>query len=310
MKIYFYPGYVSLSSCRVRSPRFFTYLKEKGVELEELNWGGDLDSFPKTPSIIRGSTMMDCNWRSFARKCQELGHFPFYDDQFIMPDGSFSREVLIPELEKFLEKHSKEVMDWKLTIPYLKSVPADDSTLGQSDHTKRQSQLLLKLFKQHLLTEDPKSSRRFKDEYPVIQIGENEDKENSLGGLGFDFKALEQLKKDIDADVKKAAKIPAGHPDLQAFYQKLAWGLEMNLSRLDLAIKLTNYAHGFVNSVAGNPALLVKTFQCRSNAECGTMALQALTKVMLPILVEKLKTLGYPDSDEILTWDYDEPIKF
>lgn len=104
MKIYMFPHYVSVTSSRIGSKRLFSFLVSQDIILEGARWEGDLKSLPTTPSIIRASSMMECTWEALGKRCAELGHFCFYDDEVVMADGNRSREYLIDEAKRFLAR--------------------------------------------------------------------------------------------------------------------------------------------------------------------------------------------------------------
>lgn len=104
MKMYLYPGYVSLASARAYSPRLFEFL-ENMVELEAVRWNGSLTSLPTDePIMVRASSRLPCSLEDLALRCEELGHFVYYDDQLLLTDGSYTREGLIESAQRFLER--------------------------------------------------------------------------------------------------------------------------------------------------------------------------------------------------------------
>ena len=104
VKMFLYPNYVTLQSAQTFSPNLFQFLEEEGVELEEAYWDGTLDGIPKQPAIVRASKKMECSPATFARRCQELGHLPYYDDRLILVNGDESGTRLIESAIRFLEK--------------------------------------------------------------------------------------------------------------------------------------------------------------------------------------------------------------
>lgn len=106
MDVYLFPDYVSISSAFSRSKGFAGFLLENNITAKRKSWHGTLASLPKTPSIIRASKMMECNWIEFGQKCAELGHVCFYDDQLILPNGGKANSTeLINAVKEFLKKN-------------------------------------------------------------------------------------------------------------------------------------------------------------------------------------------------------------
>jgi len=106
MRIFLFPYYVDIEWASRRSPKLFKFLSEEHVQLTRVSWRGDIKSLPVTPSIIRASSMSWCKWEELAQRCAELGHFCFYNDFVLMPDGTISSEQLIDEAKKFLERQA------------------------------------------------------------------------------------------------------------------------------------------------------------------------------------------------------------
>ncbi len=310
MQVYLYPAYVSLDSIEGESARLFKLLGSQGVELEERNWGGTLESLPKNPSIVRASSMMKCGKREFGRKCAELGHFAFYYDNVVLPTGEYSREDFIPELEKWLAKNGNQQMDPALVIPFLRSESKDTSTVGSGDHTKRKAKLTLKLWSEHIVDVTIQPSDKFSNLYPVIKLGADDDSQDMLERLGFDFKTIRSLQEQVEADITQIAGIETSNPDVQSLYQKLRVGLEQNLSMLEHATLATNVNYALGDAGFMSIPLFLGTFQSRHNTDSGGAAVHMFLRAMLPILIEKLTSLGYTGADtEPIEWDYNEPPK-
>jgi hypothetical protein len=105
MKMYLYPGYVSLGSAEEYSPKLFELLRSKGVSLEAPDWNGSIESLPTDERVIvRASTILQYRWKTLAEACQRLGHLVFYDDLLVLPNGDHSREQLLPAAEQFLSE--------------------------------------------------------------------------------------------------------------------------------------------------------------------------------------------------------------
>jgi hypothetical protein len=310
MQVYLYPGYVSLDSIEGESTRLFKLLETQGVELEERNWGGTLESLPKNPSIVRASSMMKCGEREFGRKCAELGHFAFYYDSVILADGTYSQKDFIPKLEEWLAKNGNQQMDPALVIPYLQSESKDTSTVGSGDHTKRKAKLTLKLWGEHVVDATVQPSAKFSNMYPVIKLGADDNSPDMLQRLGFDFKTIRSLQEQVEADIAQIAGIETSNPDVQSLYQKLRVGLEQNLSMLEHATLATNVHYALGDAGLMGLELFLGTFQSRHNTDSGGAAVHMFLRAMLPILIAKLTTLGYTGADaQPIEWDYNEPPK-
>lgn len=304
MKVYLFPGYVCLHSAETFSPTIFAHLEQKKIALEEYHWDGTLESLPTKPSLVRASSVMKYGWDALAQKCRELGHFCFYDDQLVGSDLE-----VIAELEKFLEKNEDEKMEPAMIIPYLMSRSADRSTLGGATHAQRQATMLLGLWGEHVIKDDVHPSDKVSGHYPTMKLGEVEDKESSLGKMGFDINGLNQLKAELVADAEQVAGLSLEHPDSQSFCHKLESGLKNNLFTLETAVGVTEMKTSIGAGIGFGPELFISTFQSRHNCDSARAAVREIMYVMLPIVVKQLVALGYPDSNENIEWNYGEPPK-
>jgi hypothetical protein len=304
MKMYLFPGYVSLSSVKSSSPNLCSHLEQKKITLEEYHWDGTLSSLPTKPALVRASSVMECKWDALTAACRKLGHFCFYDDQFV---GSGTD--LIAELEKWLEKNGDEKMEPAMVIPYLKSSAADRSTLGAATHAQRQAAMLLGLWKENVIKDDVQPSTKVSGHYPIMELGEVEDKESFAGRMGFDIQGLTRLKEQLAADANQVAGLPIEHPDSQSFYHKLQCGLQSNLFALETAVGVTELKTSIGARMGFGPELFLSTFQSRHNTDASRIACREIMNVMLPILIEKLVIAGYADSKEDIEWSYEESPK-
>lgn len=311
MRVYTYPGYVSLGSAQGGSPKLFRYLeKERGVKFEGHAWHGTLDSLPKKPAMVRASSMMKCDSYDLAKRCAELGHFCFYDDRVILPNGEYvGGDTLIEEAKKFLENYKDEPdVAREQTISYLLSTAADRSTDGETTHAMKQAKMLLDLFRAHVLREDVTPSPAIGGEYRAVRVSILEhpstwgSEEDDTAGL--DVKGMEEIGRQLGEDNEKASGLPYDWPISQAYFRKLAAGLERNLMQLDLAHKTTEI--GYVMS-EHQPSLgvLLATFRGRHSQWSGVAFLRRLMDAMLPALIERLVALGYPESNEVVEWEYE-----
>lgn len=317
MKIYLFPGYVSISSASASSPNLFRFLKEQKVELVEESWGGDLKSLPTgEPAFIRASSVMHCADLDLAQRCAELGHFCFYDDRILRPDGSYDSATLIEELQKFLERANKgEEMSKEQVVPYLKSCPKDDSTLGSGEHLRRQTALMLNLWDQHVpMSESVVSSGEFSGFYPIVRIGTPGS--SGLDGMGFDVTSIEALDEALMADLNRlrelGLELTSDDDRSRQLCRKLQNGLSGNFTMLGEATRLTKAMYSFHNTALAqaNPlGLFMATSTSRHNTDATVSGVMRLYRAMLPALVEKLVTAGYPDTTERIEWDYGEPPK-
>lgn len=89
----------------VNSPKLCNFLQENAIEIEFAHWDGTPSSIPieGDPVIVRASSQMQCSVKALAQRCAISGHFLFYDDAVILPDGTYSKEKLLPEAQKFLD---------------------------------------------------------------------------------------------------------------------------------------------------------------------------------------------------------------
>jgi hypothetical protein len=315
MKIYLYPGYVSLGSSAGGSPRLFRYLEnERKVKLEDMRWHGTLDSLPKNPSMIRASSMMKCESYDLAKKCAELGHFCFYNDQVLLPNGEYvGGDRLIEEAQKFLDAHGKDnepMVSRELTIAYLRSAAANSSTAGKTIHAMKQAQLLLDLFTENVLCDDVSPVAGISGGYPIVRVvcAENlrdlDEGDTLLDGLGFDRKGMEQLGRQLAEDVEKASGLPYDEPLSQMYYHKLARALRNNLGNLKLAYESTELDYLLVEHQP-SMGILAHAILGRHSQWAGVTFIRMLMDAMLPVLVERLLALGYPNSSEVAEWDYE-----
>lgn len=106
MQMLLFPGYVSLASARTYSPRLFRVLKEREVPIEVVRWDGTTSGVPtKHPVIIRASTKMMCDPADLASIANQHGHFVYYDDKVLLPNGSFTSDQLEGKLIEFLDRN-------------------------------------------------------------------------------------------------------------------------------------------------------------------------------------------------------------
>jgi len=106
VKVFLFPEYIHLDRVEFGSPTLWQILKEQGIELEEMRWGGTLDSLPKDePVLVRGSSMMACSWKELAHHCRKPGHFVFYDDQLVQHNGELASGGMEIVLINWLKKN-------------------------------------------------------------------------------------------------------------------------------------------------------------------------------------------------------------
>lgn len=299
-------------------------------------FGAMLDSFvivpDGTPVIEHGSWGVP----SISGEVLKKAGLQWQDGRWCKPDGSEIEGLydLTAEGGVHLEEWEKELKNDKdKVIPFLKSSPKDDSTLGSGDHAKRQAKVLLPLFDEYVLGGYDEeidnrnySSEHFGGPYPVLNfktgmLGSHSDESESnddslMGHMGYDIKNLKRLRQEIDADSMKLAELNISATDgsetAKQYCYKLRRGLAENLHMLNMAAGATSDFYGMMDNpgMALNPmGMLLGTFMARHNTECMDWGVNALYRVMLPILMPKLKEAGYPDSDEVLRWDYGEPRK-
>ncbi len=106
MKLLLHPNYVSLESARQYSPRLFSFMQQMNIPLTVVNWDGTRESLPVEPSLVRWSTMITAYPREIlAKDCCEMGHFLFFDDRIVEPDGTLKSENLLPSATAFFQKN-------------------------------------------------------------------------------------------------------------------------------------------------------------------------------------------------------------
>lgn len=310
MRVYTYPGYVNLDSAQGGSPKLFRYLeKERGLKFEGHAWHGTLESLPKKPAMVRASSVMKCNSYDLAKRCAELGHFCFYDDRVILPNGEYvGGDRMIEEVKKFIENFKDEPdVTREQTISYLLSTSADRSTAGSTEHTLRQAKMLLDLFRTHVLRNDVTPSPAISGEYRALRVS-NLEHPSTWGTkgdtAGLDVKGMQEIGRQLGEDNEKASGLPYDWPISQAYFRKLAAGLENNLMQLQLAYETTEI--GYVLGETGpNIAILLHNFRGRHSQWGGVAFLRRLMDAMLPPLIERLVALGYPESNEVVEWEYE-----
>lgn len=313
MRVYTYPGYVSLGSAQGGSPKLFRYLeKERGLKFEGHAWHGTLDSLPKKPAMVRASSMMKCDSYDLAKRCAELGHFCFYDDRVILPNGEYvGGDQLIEEAKKFLDGYKDEPdVTREQTISYLLSTAADRSTAGETEHTMKQAKMLLDLFRTHVLRNDVTPYPAISGEYRAVRVSNLEhpnswDKGDTIvDRIGLDGKGIEEIGRQLGEDNEKASGLPYDWPISQAYFRKLAAGLEKNLMQLDLAYQTTELGY-MLSEDQPNLGILLHNFRGRHSQWSGVAFLRRLMDAMLPPLIERLVALGYPESSEVVEWEYE-----
>lgn len=313
MRVYTYPGYVTLGSAQGGSPKLFRYLeKERGVKCEWHPWHGTLDSLPKKPAMVRASSMMKCTYDELAARCAELGHLCFYDDRIILPNGEWiGGDQMIKEAKKFLDSHQEDQLDLtrEKTISYLRSTAADRSTAGETVHALKQAKLLIGLFEKHVLLRNVAPSNEISGDYRAVRVS-NLEHTSTWGGendetAGLDVRGMEQVREQIASDAEKVGGLPYEHPTAQAFFRKLARGLGRNLGNLEIAYGTTELGYGLAEDMPGNLGILLHNFRGRQTQWGGVAFLCTLMGAMLPVLVERLVAAGYPNSDEVVEWEYE-----
>ncbi|MBI5138733.1 MAG: hypothetical protein HZA95_02965 [Candidatus Vogelbacteria bacterium] len=86
-------------------------LRDQNVELDYMNWNGDLDNLPENssfPCAVRATmsqNFMSCTWKELGKFCVDHGYLGFYDDIAVGVDGDTSKHNLLEEMKKFLKKN-------------------------------------------------------------------------------------------------------------------------------------------------------------------------------------------------------------
>lgn len=229
------------------------------------------------------------------------------------PQGEYIKGVYSVINKDGLEDWMSNVLgNQQIIIPYLKSRPVDDSTLGYGDHMKRQAQICLKLFDEHVLgsySEDVDIQYSYNGEFAGSYGTTKEiDLENPAG---LDTEGIQRIAESVKADQKKIAKLGiefSGDDERAKQYcYKLRRSLAENLRMLDQATRFTQTSYDIQDkapkSVQGIGLFLV-TFASRHQTDSTSSAVSIIYRVMLPILVAKLAEKGYPDSELVTEWDY------
>ena len=143
MRVYLYPGYVSMrSGFEDEAPRLWQEIQRRGILLEEARWHGGLDSIPTDrPAIVRPSSRMYCTGR-------ELDDFCIKHDLFCL-HGDNNLQGFID----FLERSPEKKLTKEDTIPFLRSLPKDRSILGQARHLRKQLCIFLAFLEGEFLIE-------------------------------------------------------------------------------------------------------------------------------------------------------------
>jgi len=222
----------------------------------------------------------------------------------------------------------REMEDWEralfanktqMMIPYLKSYPKDDSTLGSGNHTKRQARALLKLFGEYVLGAREgkvKIPSQAKNEF-AGSYGTTKEIELEEPGLkGFDFEGLERIRKAIQQDQQKLAEMglePTSDDERAKQYcYKLYLSLEANLSQLEMTTRLTQMTYDIQDKGPEGMrgvGLFLATFASRHHTDQTGCAVRNLYGAMLPILLSRLAEAGFADTEMEVAWDYGESPK-
>lgn len=315
MKIYLYPNYVSLGSAEYQSPSLFALLKDKGVEIEEANWQGNIASLPTDkPAIIRDSSVADCSSEELAEFCAQHGHLCFYDDSLVTQGGGLDNtEALLEAAEAFLEKNK----DWRIEpeqlIAFLKSRPRDGSTLGSGRHLARKSERLLEMWDEHVLKPHNEPTVLGDNRYRVVQLSKDYDEARGEDERFGDLEGLKELRQQVEDDLGELTRLDcdlgSGHERARIYCEKLRDGLYGNLVNLRIATDLTSHAYGMgqvfgeVMGVGGGLELSLRTMTSRRSIDFTAQGVSVLYAAMLPVVVKKLVEAGYPDCDEQVEWD-------
>lgn len=225
------------------------------------------------------------------------------DEQPAFSKPERSRTMKVCSCCHYPEKIDEQNPFAAMMIPYLKSHPKDDSTLGYGNHTKRQARVLLKLFGEYVL-----GIREGKDEISFATGGEfagsyGMTKEIDLeepGLKSFDFEGLERIRKAIQQDQQKLAEMglePTSDDErVKQYCAKLYRSLEENLFQLASSTELTQTTYDVQDkgpeSMQGI-GLFMATFACRHHTDQTGAAVRNLYGVMVPILLVKLVEAGY-----------------
>jgi hypothetical protein len=227
------------------------------------------------------------------------------------PDGKFidgSYDITITE-NREMEPWERQVMaDKALVIPFLKSTPKDDSTLGSGDHTKRQAKVLLQLFRKYVIGDFVGNSER----YEIARLG---DFENPLESIMGNMGQFRQVKDAIETDRKtlEDEDVNPSGDDARAkqWHYKLLESLVPNYQVLSTATALTQSTYDLHTEKApvDQFALIMGTFAARHSTDSTSAVVRTLYDAMLPILVAKLVQSDFPDSQMTVKWDYGEQSK-
>lgn len=317
VKMFLFPSYVELDSVRYFSKKLFEILDGMGVEVVAEHWSGSLDSIPTgEPALVRASTKQECSDDDLAKFCRDNGHLSFYDDRYHQPDGRYTSEGWEEVVRDFLKRVEKSAMPTDKVIPYLRSESKDRSTLGRGTHQRRKAEVLLRLFKAYVLNDDivPVDRSVFNTAYTLIEKMGSTDVGESLR---MDVQTFETLRGEIQADKEMLEALGltalAKDPRAKAYRMKLGRALEHGLRVLTRSTESTGEMYeanaspldAAVRGINPHPAnVLVQTFASRRMTDSTSQVMDILRSVALPLLVEKLVAAGYPDSSEVIEWEY------
>lgn len=193
-------------------------------------------------------------------------------------------------------------------IPFLKSHPKDNSTLGRGIHEKRQAKVLLKFFDKHVIAGfKPQGPGEFSGSY-------GRTKEINLRNpsvRNFDIEGLQALRRAIEADQRRLAEFglePINDDERAKRYCfKLRRGLATNLEDLEVATQMTELGYQMTDRLPNaGIGVFLATFAARHQTDQTGAAVRSIHSVMLPILVAKLVEAGYQDVGGEIEWEYNE----
>lgn len=153
-----------------------------------------------------------------------------------------------------------------MIIPYLKSYPQDDSTLGYGKHIKRQAQVLLRLFDEHVLGGyDREVDFRFEVEsefsgnYGIAKMITPDNP------LDFDFEGTKNTRKALEEDRQQLVDLEIDATSESEIARQYCYKLRRTLSMVArwtmLFIYKIRVISGFFDLLAYNPSEVSRPLQ-------------------------------------------------
>jgi hypothetical protein len=99
------PQSIGVTVVEERSPKLSAFLKEQGIELEPLRWGGDITCLGDKPVLVRFTANESGREQSLAKFCEKHGHLVFFGDELLLPNGRWGgTDDLLAAAQGFVER--------------------------------------------------------------------------------------------------------------------------------------------------------------------------------------------------------------